>query len=462
MSKKYRIEKDFLGNIKVENKNYWGAETQRSLIHFSIGNETMPLEIIHAYALYKKCAAITNNKLKLFNNKKIPTTIIKVCNEIINKKLDDQFPVHIWQTGSGTHTNMNLNEVISNRSIEILKGKKGSKTPVHPNDHVNMSQSSNDSFPTVLYMATAIQINKKLLKNLKYMIQGFKKKQTEFKNIIKIGRTHLQDATPISFFQEFSGYVTLFEDSYNKIKDSLKELYKLPAGGTAVGTGINTHPKYAKTVAAEIKKQTKLPFSSAKNKFSVMSSHNAIQECSGALTVLASNIIKIANDIRWMGSGPKTGLKELILPSNEPGSSIMPGKVNPTQCEAAIMVAVKVMGNNQDIINANSQGNFELNIFNPLMALNIIQSINLLNDVCINLTKFCILGLKVNKSQIKYNVENALTIATALNPHIGYDSASKLAQYALKHNMSLRDANRKLKFLSDNDIVRYLDVKKMI
>lgn len=461
-SKKYRIEEDPLGKINVEDTKYWGAETQRSLLHFSIGHELIPTELIINYALYKKCAAITNQKLKLFKDDTIPNTIIQVCDEIIGGQLKDQFPLHVWQTGSGTHTNMNVNEVISNRSIEILNGKKGSKYPVHPNDDVNKSQSSNDSFPTVLYMTTAILIHTKLLKSVNYLIHGLKKKQNEFKNIIKIGRTHLEDATPISFGQEFSGYVALIEDCYNQIKQSLNGLYELPAGGTAVGTGINTHPKYSSTVVIEIKRLTGLPFTSAKNKFSLLSSHNAIQNCSSSLTLLASNIMKIANDIRWMGSGPKTGLKELILPSNEPGSSIMPGKINPSQCEAVIMVALQVMGNNNTIMNANSQGNFELNVNNPLMAHNIIQSINILNDVCIHFTKYCILGLKINKKQIQYNVDNALSIVIALNPYIGYDNSFKLALYALQHDISLRKANQTLKLMDDDLLLKHLDVSKMI
>ena len=461
-SKKFRIEDDPLGKVYIEDKNYWGSETQRSITNFDIGSELMPNEIITTYALYKKCAAITNKKLKLFSNNKVPDTIIKVCDEIINGKLNDEFPVHIWQTGSGTHTNMNINEVISNRCIEILNGKKGSKKPVHPNDDVNKSQSSNDSFPTVLYMTIGIMIHNKLLKSIEYLITGLKKKQKEFENVIKIGRTHLQDATPISLGQEFSGYVALIQDCHNQIKLSLNGIYELPAGGTAVGTGINTHPKYAENVASEVKRLTNIPFKSGKNKFAILSCHNAVQTCSGSLTLLAANIMKIANDIRWMGSGPKTGLKELILPMNEPGSSIMPGKINPTQCEAAVMVALKVMGNNSTIINANSQGNFELQLNNPLMAYNIVQSINLLNDVCVNLTKRCIIGLKVNRKQIEHNVENALTIVTALNPYIGYDNASKLSLYAYENDISLREANKKLKFIDDKLLVKYLDVTKMI
>lgn len=460
--KKYRIESDVLGDIKVEDDKYWGAETQRSILHFSIGQEKIPIELIINYALYKKCAAIANQKLKLFKNDKIPNIIIKVCDEIINRKMDNQFPLHIWQTGSGTHTNMNLNEVISNRCIEILKGKKGSKTPVHPNDDVNKSQSSNDSFPTVLYMTTALLIHNKLLHSIEYLIEGLKNKQNEFSIVIKIGRTHLQDATPISFGQEFSGYVALIEDSYEQIKKSLQGLYRLPTGGTAVGTGINTHPKYRTHVIEEIRTLTQLPFKSTKNTFSVLSSHNAIQICSSSLMLLASNIRKIAEDIRWMASGPKTGLTEIILPANEPGSSIMPGKINPSQCEAALMVYLKVMGNHTEIINANSQGNFELNTYNPLMAYNIIQSIELLNDICINLTLYCISGIKINKKQIKYNVENALSIATALNPYIGYDNASKLARYALENDISLRESNKKLNLIDDELLVKYLDVSKMI
>lgn len=463
MKTKYRIESDVLGEIKVEDDKYWGAETQRSIIHFSsIGQEKIPTELIITYAMYKKCAAITNKKLKLFKHDKIPNVIIKVCDEIMSGKMEDQFPLHVWQTGSGTHTNMNVNEVISNRCIEILKGKKGSKSPVHPNDDVNKSQSSNDSFPTVLYMTTALLIHKKLLYSVEYLIKGLKIKTNEFKNDIKIGRTHLQDATPISFGQEFSGYVALIEDSHDQIKKSLEGLYELPAGGTAVGTGINTDPKYGTMVVSEIRAITRLPFKSAKNKFSILSSHNAILICSSSLMLLATNLRKIAEDIRWMASGPKTGLKEIILPANEPGSSIMPGKINPSQCEATLMVYLKVMGNHTEIVNANSQGNFELNTYNPLMAYNIIQSIKLLNDICINLTDFCISGIQINKKQIQYNVDNALTIVTALNPYIGYDNASKLARYALEHDISLRESNKTLKIMDDQLLVQRLDVSKMI
>lgn len=458
-TKKYRIEKDFLGKVRVEKNKYWGSETQRSIQHFSIGNETIPLNIINTYALYKKCAAIANKKLKLFKNNTVPNTIVRVCNEIITGNLNSHFPLHIWQTGSGTHTNMNLNEVIANKGMELLKRKK---IIINPNDDVNKSQSSNDSFPVVMNMSCAILIHNKLLSSIDYLIDGLSKKQKEFRNIIKIGRTHLEDATPISFGQEFSGYISLIKNCHEQIKLSLNQLYKLPVGATAVGTGINTHPKYAETVIKVIKNQTNLPFKKAENNFALLSCHNPIQICSGALTLLASNLMKICNDIRWMGSGPKTGLKELILPANEPGSSIMPGKINPSQCEAAIMVALKVMGNNNEIINANSQGNFELNIFNPLMALNITQSINLLNDVCINLTKYCILGLKVNKKQIEHNDKNVLTIATALNPHIGYNKASKLAMFALKNDLSLEEANEKLKILDKSLLNKYLDVSKMI
>lgn len=460
-TKKIRYENDVFGNIAVPKDHYWGASTQRSLIHFSISTELMPINFIHVYVLFKKCAAKTNYKLKLLSKKKLDI-IVKVCNEILDNKYNDEFPLHIWQTGSGTQTNMNVNEVIANLCNKKLTGKLGTKTPIHPNNDVNMSQSSNDSFITAIHIYVAIMTNKKLIPNLEYMINGFKKKQHEFKDIIKLGRTHLEDAVPLTFGQEFSGYVSILEDSLEQIKHSLTNIYKLAAGGTAIGTGINTNPQFGKLVAAEVSSETHLPFITAPNKFGVMSSHNAVLEMSDATKVFATNLMKIANDIRWLGSGPRAGLNELILPENEPGSSIMPGKVNPTQCEAAAMVSVQVMANNMAITISNSQGYFELNVYNPIMLYNISQSIDMLSDVCINFTKYCILGLKVNKEKVKGYVENALTLATVLNPYIGYDKATKLAHYAYDKNISLREANHQLKYLSDEDLNKYLTPEKMV
>jgi fumarate hydratase class II len=460
-TRKIRYENDVFGNIEVPNNKYWGASTQRSLIYFSISNELIPIEFIHAYVLFKKCAAKANYKLKLLSKKKLDI-IVKVCNEILLNKHNEHFPVHVWQTGSGTQTNMNVNEVIANLCNKKLTGKLGTKKPIHPNNDINMSQSSNDSFITAIHIYIAITINKKLIPNLEFMINGFKKKQYEFKDIIKLGRTHLEDAVPLTLGQEFSGYVSILEDSLEQIKYALKNIYKLAAGGTAVGTGINTHPQFGKLVASELDFETHLPFITASNKFGEISSHNAVLEMSDATKVLAANLMKIANDIRWLGSGPRAGLNELILPQNEPGSSIMPGKVNPTQCEAATMISVQVMANNMAITFANSQGNFELNTYNPLMLYNISQSMNMLSDICINFTKYCILGLKVNREKINGYVENALTLATILNPYIGYDKATKLAHYAYDKNLSLKEANRELKYLSDEDLDKYLKPEKMI
>ena len=456
-----RYEWDNFGKIAVPKQHYWGASTARSLIHFSISNELMPIEFIHSYALFKKCAAKVNYELKLLDKSKL-YIITKVCNDILNNKYNDEFPLHIWQTGSGTQTNINVNEVIANICNKQLTGKLGTKTPIHPNNHVNMSQSSNDSFISVIHIYVALLVNKNLIPNLTYMINGFKQKQNEFKDIIKLGRTHLQDAVPMTFGQEFSGFVAILEDSLKQIKTSLHNIYKLAAGGTAIGTGINSNPKFGKLIAYEISSETHLPFITAPNKFSEISSHNAVLEMSDSFKVLATNIMKIANDIRWLGSGPKAGLGELNLPQNEPGSSIMPGKVNPTQCEAAAMVSVQVMANNMAITIANSQGYFELNVYNPIMLYNISQSIRMLSDVCINFTKFCILGLKVNKEKVKEYVDNAITLATILNPYIGYDKSTKLAHYAYDKNMTLIEANNVLKYLPENKLIEYLNPKKMI
>lgn len=456
-----RKEYDSLGVVEVDNKHLWGAQTQRSLIHFKIGDELIPNEVINAFGILKKAAAEINCELKLIKAP-IKNIIVKVCDEIIANKLKSEFPLHVWQTGSGTQTNMNVNEVISNRAIQMLKGKLGSKDPVHPNDHVNKSQSSNDTFMTAGHIAIVTLINTKLISSITYMINHLKKKQKDFINIIKIGRTHLEDAVPLTLGQEFSGYVALIETSLSSIKASLKNLYHLAIGGTAVGTGINSHPKFAKLVANKIAEFTKMPFKTAPNKFEVLSSHDALVICSSALKSLAANIMKIANDFRWMGSGPRAGINELILPQNEPGSSIMPGKVNPTQCEAATMVAIQVIANDLSISTANSQGNFELNAFKPLMVHNIIQSIKLLTDVCINLTKFLIIGVKANKKKINTNVENSLMLVTALSPIIGYEKCAKMSEYAYKKGISLREANKQLKLLPDSDFTKYINPKKMI
>ena len=456
-----RYETDVFGKIAVPQNHYWGANTERSLIHFSISDEVMPLNFIRSYVLFKKCAARTNYKLKILNKYRFDI-ITHVCNEILNNKYNDEFPLHIWQTGSGTQTNMNINEVIANICNKILIGKLGTKEPIHPNDHINMSQSSNDSFITVIHISIALSVNNKLIPNLNYMINEFKKKQHEYKNIIKLGRTHLEDATPMTFGQEFSGFSSILEDSLNQIKHALKNIYNLAAGGTAVGTGINAPKEFGKLVALEVSKETRLPFVSAKNKFALLSSHNAVLEMSNAFKVLATNIMKIANDIRWLGSGPRAGLRELILPQNEPGSSIIPGKVNPTQCEAAAMVSVQVIANNMAITIANTQGYFELNVYNPLILYNIEQSIRMLSDVCINFTKYCITGIKVNIKQVTEYVDNALTLATILNPYIGYEKATKLAHYAYDNNISLKEANSILKYLPENTINKYLNPKQMI
>jgi fumarate hydratase class II len=459
--KKFRYEYDSFGKIKVPKDRYWGATTARSLIHFSIGKEHMPLSFIHTYALFKKCAALTNHKLGILNSR-LKNTIVKVCDLIIDNKFNDEFPLYIWQTGSGTQTNMNLNEVIANIGNKLLHSKLGSKYPINPNDDVNMSQSSNDSFISVMHITIAILINYSLIPNLEYMIDGLKKKKEEFKNIIKIGRTHFEDAVPITFGQEFSGYVALLENDLKNIKFALKSIYKLAAGGTAVGTGLDAPKNFGSTIAKIISKETDLPFVSADNKYAEISSHNAVLQMSDALKLLATNMYKIASDIRIMGSGPRTGIHELLLPQNEPGSSIMPGKVNPTQCESVTMISIQVMSNNNAVTFANSQGILELNVYNPIMLYNINQSIYLLSDSCHNFTKYCIKDLKVNKKKVDEYVNNALTLVTALNTHIGYEKSSILADYAEKHNISLREANEKLNIISDKKLMEYINPKKMV
>ena len=444
---KTRNETDSMGAIAVADHRYWGAQTQRSLHHFDIGKDIMPIEVIYAMALLKKAAAITNQQLGLLAEDKAKL-IITAADEIIAKKLDDHFPLHVWQTGSGTQSNMNVNEVISNRAIELAQGEKGSKKPVHPNDHVNMSQSSNDTFPTAMYIAAATNLVQRLIPAVTLLRDSLAAKAKEFDRIIKIGRTHLQDAVPLTLGQEFSGYVAQIDFGLNQIQLTLPGLYDLAIGGTAVGTGLNAHPDFADKVAANITQLTGLPFKSAKNKFAALASHDALVANSGALTTLATTLMKIANDIRWLGSGPRSGLGELILPENEPGSSIMPGKVNPTQCEAMTMVCVQVMGNNTTIAFANSQGNFELNVFKPVMIFNFLHSANLIADACKSFKEFLVDGLKANTDKINYFLNNSLMLVTALNPILGYDKCAEIAKKALKENTTLKDAAIKLGYLT--------------
>ena len=458
---KTRKEYDSIGNIRVPVDKYWGASTERSKKFFNIGDILVNPIIIKSIAIIKKSAAIVHLKNKKID-KKIAYAIIKASNEIILGKLEDNFPLKVWQTGSGTQTNMNLNEVISNRAIEILKGKKGSKNPVHPNDHVNKSQSTNDVFPTAIHIAVALKTINELIPSLELLNKNLKKKVKEFNKIIKIGRTHLQDATPISLGQEFSGYQSQLEDSIKRIKLSLNEIFFLAQGGTAVGTGINTSKNFDKKIVKEISKLTKLPFKIAKNKFAALASHDPVVNFSGSLNTAAVCLMKIANDIRFLGSGPRAGYSELVLPENEAGSSIMPGKVNPTQCEAITMVCAKVIGNHTGITIAGSHGHFQLNVFKPLIAYNIIQSIDLLSDSSKNFSNFCIKGIRANKKKIKELLENSLMLVTALSPKIGYDNAAKIAKNALKNNTSLKEESLKTGLIDEKEYNKLVDPKKMI
>ena len=458
---KTRKEYDSIGNIRVPVDKYWGASTERSKKFFNIGDILVNPIIIKSIAIIKKSAAIVHLKNKKID-KKIAYAIIKASNEISLGQLEDNFPLKVWQTGSGTQTNMNLNEVISNRAIEILKGKKGSKNPVHPNDHVNKSQSTNDVFPTAIHIAVALKTINELVPSLELLNKNLKKKVKEFNKIIKIGRTHLQDATPISLGQEFSGYQSQLEDSIKRIKLSLNEIFFLAQGGTAVGTGINTSKNFDKKIVKEISKLTKLPFKVAKNKFAALASHDPVVNFSGSLNTAAVCLMKIANDIRFLGSGPRAGYSELVLPVNEAGSSIMPGKVNPTQCEAITMVCAKVIGNHTGITIAGSHGHFQLNVFKPLIAYNIIQSIDLLSDSSKNFSNFCIKGIRANKKKIKELLDNSLMLVTALSPKIGYDNAAKIAKNALKNNTSLKEESLKTGLVDEKEYNKLVDPKKMI
>ena len=456
-----RDELDSFGKIKVPSDKYWGAQTQRSLKNFKIGKVNVPLELIHAIGIVKKSAAIVNEKFKDLDPK-ISKIIQKAADEVISGKLDEHFPLKVWQTGSGTQTNMNVNEVISNRAIEIMGGKLGSKKPVHPNDHVNMSQSTNDTFPTAMHISIAIQTTKKLIPALIKLEKALAKKVKQFKNIVKIGRTHLQDATPLTLGQEFSGYQTQVKHSLERIKISLKEIYFLAQGGTAVGTGINSRKGWDKKIALEIRKITKLPFQTAKNKFEALASHDPVVNFSGSLNTTAVALTKIANDIRFLGSGPRAGYSELELPENEPGSSIMPGKVNPTQCEAITMVCTKVIGNHTGITIAGTHGHFELNVFKPMIAYNVLQSIDLIADLVNCFVDYCVKGIKPNKKKIDELLNNSLMLVTALSPKIGYDNASRIAKTAHKNGTTLKEETLKTGLINELEYNKIVDPKKMV
>ena len=456
-----RTEFDSFGKIKVPSDKYWGAQTQRSIKNFKIGKINVPLQLIHAIGVVKKSAAIVNLKFKDLDPK-ISKFIQKASEEVISGKLDDHFPLKVWQTGSGTQTNMNVNEVIANRAIEMLGGKLGSKKPVHPNDHVNMAQSTNDTFPTAMHIAVAIETNKKLIPALIKLEKALSKKVKQFKDIVKIGRTHLQDATPLTLGQEFSGYQTQVKNSLERVKTALKEIYYLAQGGTAVGTGINSRKGWDKKIALEVKKITKLPFKTAKNKFEALSSHEPIVNFSASLNTTAVALTKIANDIRFLGSGPRAGYSELELPENEPGSSIMPGKVNPTQCEAITMVCTKVIGNHTGITIAGTHGHFELNVFKPMIAHNILQSIDIMSDSINCFVDFCVKGIKPNRKKITELLNNSLMLVTALSPKIGYDNASKIAKTAHKNGTTLKEETLKTGLVTEQEYNKIVDPKKMV
>ena len=458
---KFRNEYDSLGVIKVPSDKYWGASTQRSNKFFDIGDFLVRPIVIKSIAMIKKAAAIVNEKNKDID-KKICKAIIRASNEVISGKLNDHFPLKVWQTGSGTQSNMNVNEVISNRAIQILGGKMGTKKPVHPNDHVNKSQSTNDVFPTAMHIAIAIRAKGKLLPSLKLLESELKKKSKQFNKIIKVGRTHLMDATPLTLGQEFSGYHSQLNKCIQRIESALEEIYFLAQGGTAVGTGLNTRKNFDKKIVSELKKITGLPFKPAKNKFAALAAHDAIVNFSGTMNTTAVCLMKIANDIRFLGSGPRAGYGELILPENEPGSSIMPGKINPTQSEAVTMVCVKVIGNHNGITMAGSHGHFELNVFKPLIIHNILQSIHIMADSSKSFAKYCIKGLKADKKKIKSYLDNSLMMVTALSPKVGYDNAAKIAKRAHKNGTTLKFEAIKSALINEKEYQKIVDPKKMI
>jgi len=456
-----RTETDSMGPIEVAADRYWGAQTERSLLHFAIGHDRMPRSVIRAFGLLKKACAEVNLELGKLAAEKAEL-MVQAADEVIAGKLDEHFPLRIWQTGSGTQTNMNANEVISNRAIQLAGGEMGSKKPIHPNDDVNMAQSSNDTFPTAMHIAAAEEINHRLLPSVIKLIEALRAKADFFDPIIKIGRTHLMDAVPLTLGQEFSGYVAQLEADLHRIEAALPDIYDLAIGGTAVGTGLNTYPQFAEKVAARIATLTGLPFKSAPNKFAALASHDALVFASGALKTLAASLMKIANDIRWMGSGPRCGLNELSLPENEPGSSIMPGKVNPTQSEAMTMVCVQVIGNDTAISIAGSQGNFELNVFKPVIIHNFLHSTMLIADACEGFRKYCVDGIVPNREKLAETVARSLMLVTALSPHIGYDKAAKVAKKAHADGSTLKEAAVTLGYLSAAEFDRLVRPEKML
>lgn len=456
-----RTETDSMGEIQIPDDKYWGAQTERSRQNFRIANQPMPLGIIRSLGIQKRCAALTNKALGTLDEK-LADAIIQAADEVIAGKWDDHFPLVVWQTGSGTQSNMNANEVIANRACEILGYPIGHKKPVHPNDHVNYGQSSNDTFPTAMHIAVATETHKKLLPALRKFQEELNKKSQEFSNLIKVGRTHLQDATPVTLGQEFSGYAAQVEFGIERIERSLHGVFSLAQGGTAVGTGLNCPKGFPKAFAKSVSDLTRLPFYSAKNKFEALACHDALVDFSGTLNVLATSCMKIANDIRWMGSGPRCGLGELHLPENEPGSSIMPGKVNPTQAEAMTMVCCQVMGNHVAVTIAGSQGNFELNVYKPVIATNVLHSIDLLSDSCESFVNHCLMDLEANVEKLKSDLDKSLMLVTALNPVIGYDNAAKVAKKAFHDNITLAAAAEELGLLTSVDFVKHVDPRKML
>jgi fumarate hydratase class II len=458
---KTRTETDSFGPIEVPTDKYWGAQTARSMMNFKIGGETMPAPLVHALGTLKRAAATVNMDLGVLD-KKIGKAIVAAATEVMEGKHDDQFPLVVWQTGSGTQTNMNINEVVSNRAIEILGGVMGTKKPVHPNDHVNMGQSSNDSFPTAMHIAAAMQVENLLLPALKHLHDALNKKAKEFAKIVKIGRTHLQDATPLTLGQEFSGYVTQIAYGIERVKNTLPRVLQLAQGGTAVGTGLNAKIGFDKKFAAEVAKITKLKFVTAPNKFEALAAHDAMVELSGALNTIAASLMKIANDIRLLGSGPRCGIGEISLPENEPGSSIMPGKVNPTQSEAMTMVAAQVMGNHVAVTIGGATGHFELNVFKPVIIYNVLQSIKLIGDACNSFTDNCVVGIEANKDRITQLMNESLMLVTSLNPHIGYDNAAKAAKKAHKEGKTLKAAAMELKLLTSEQFDKWVRPEDMI
>lgn len=459
--KKRRIETDSMGEIEVDASRYWGAQTERSLKYFQIGKDKFPRELIRALGIVKKTSAIINSELGLLEESK-KDLILKAAEEVIEGLLDDHFPLSVWQTGSGTQTNMNANEVIANRANELAGAKLGSKSPIHPNDDVNKGQSSNDVFPTAMHIATAESIHKNLIPNLNLLQSKLNEKSESFQNIIKIGRTHLQDATPLTLGQEFSGYAEQLSYSLDRIVHGLPSLYRLALGGTAVGTGLNTHPEFPLKVASAISQETGIPFVTAPNKFEALAANDSLVEVSGILKTIAASLTKIANDIRWLSSGPRSGIGEIQIPENEPGSSIMPGKVNPTQSEALTMICAQVIGNDVAVTIGGASGNFELNVFKPLIIFNVLNSIRLLSDGCRSFANHCVEGIKANESKIQSNLNQSLMLVTALNPHIGYDKAAKIAKLAFSENLTLKEAGIKLGFLTKEEFDKWVNPKDMI